>query len=240
VIRGFYTALSGIITSMTRQSVVADNLANVNTPGFKQHRTTATDFGFEIGNSLGWPMGYLGTATVPVGLTMDRAQGPFETTGLRTDLAIEGDGLFVVRTPTGIAYTRAGDFVLDATGTLTTQNGEPVLDTAGRPVVVPGGAAAFTVGPDGTVEGTGQRLALVAWPAGGVTRLGRNLLLAPGPLAPATGRIFQGAVERSNVDTALAMTELIGHQRAMGLSSRALSITDDTLGEANGIGRLRG
>jgi flagellar basal body rod protein FlgG len=76
----------------------------------------------------------------------------------------------------GFALTRAGDFVVDATGTLTTQAGEPVLAVDGQPIVLPAGAGGFTVGPDGTVQETGQRLAVVGWPAAGVVRLGGNLL----------------------------------------------------------------
>lgn len=239
MIRGFYTALSGIIAAMTRQSLVADNIANVNTPGFKQSRSTQADFLLELARSTGGTLGELGTATIPAGLTLDRAQGPLEITGNPLDLAIEGDGLFVVRSVAGIAYTRAGDFVLDATGTLTTQNGEPVLDIDGRAIVVPGGAAAPGVGPDGTVAGTGQRIALVAWPLGGVTRLGSTLLSLPAPTTPATGLVRQGMLERSNVDLPTAMTELIGLQRGMGLASRAFSLTDETIDEANRVGRLR-
>jgi flagellar basal-body rod protein FlgF len=239
MIRGFYTSLSGIISSMTRQSVVADNIANVNTPGFKGSRSTQADFGLDLAASLGGQIGHLGSATLPVGLTIDRLQGPLETTNLTTDLAIEGDGLFVIRTANGIAYTRAGDFTLDLTRTLTTQTGQPVLDTNGRPIVVPDASIPFTVDVDGTVAATGQRIAVVAFPASGVTRLGDNLFSIPSPTAPATGRIRQGFVERSNVDLATAMTDLINLQRNFALSSRALSIQEQTIGDANDVGRVR-
>jgi len=236
MIRGFYTALSGIMVAMNRQAVVADNIANVNTTGFHQTRTSSADFGLELGLSIGGPIGRLGTGNLAVGLTLDRRQGPIQQTGIPTDLAIEGDGLFVVRTPNGIAYTRSGDFTQAADGTLTTQEGFPVLDLAGRPIVT---AGAPVVDPDGSVQGTGQRLAVVGWPQGEPTRLGQNLLLAGGPLGLAGGAIRQGALEGSNVDTAGAMTELITLQRHFALSSRALSIQDETLGDAAQIGRLR-
>jgi flagellar basal-body rod protein FlgG len=245
MIRGFYTALSGIIAAMNRQAVVADNLANVNTTGFHQSRTSSADFGLELGMSLGgsinhlgtvYPIGRLGTGNLAVGLTLDRRQGPFQQTGVLTDLAIEGDGLFVVRTPDGIAYTRSGDFAISADGTLTTQQGFPVLDVAGRSIVTDG---APVIGPDGSVQGTGQRLAVVGWPQGEPVRIGQNLLLASGPLGPAGGTVRQGTLEASNVDTAGAMTEMMTLQRHFALSSRALSIQDETLGDAAQIGRLR-
>lgn len=236
MIRGFYTALSGIMAAMNRQAVVADNLANVNTTGFHQSRTSAADFGLELGLSIGGPIGRLGTGNLAVGLTLDRRQGPLQQTGVPTDLAIEGDGLFVVRTPDGIAHTRSGDFARAADGTLTTQEGYPVLDVAGRSIVTDG---APVIDPDGSVRGTGQRLAVVGWPQGEPARLGRNLLLVSGPLGPAGGIVRQGTLEGSNVDSAGAMTEMIALQRHFALSSRALSLQDETLGDAAQIGRLR-
>jgi flagellar basal-body rod protein FlgF len=240
MIRGFYTSLSGIISSMTRQAIVADNIANVNTAGFKGSRSTQSDFGLTLASSLGGTLGPLGTATVPVGLTIDRLQGPMETTALPTDLAIEGDGLFVIRTAAGDpGYTRAGALAVDVAGTLTTQMGEPVLDVSGRPIVVAGGASTLIVDSNGNVAGTGQRIALVAFPAAGISRRGDNTYAISGPTSPATGRIRQGFIERSNVDLATSMTELITLQRSFGLSSRALSIQEQTIGDANDVGRVR-
>lgn len=242
MIRGFYTSLSGILASMTRQSIVADNLANLNTVGFRQSRSTTVDFGLELAGSAGTagsaggPIGRLGTAAIATALTLDRAQGPLEQTGLPTDLAIEGDGLFVVATPGGLAGTRAGNFRVDAAGLLVTEAGYPVLDTTGRPILTGG---TVTVGPDGTVAGTGQRIALAVWPAGEPVRRGETLVGLSGPLPAGSGAIRQGALERSNTDVAEAMTELVALQRLFGISSRALSIQDQTLADAAQLGRLR-
>ena len=242
MIRGFYTALSGVLSAMTRQSVVADNISNVSTVGFKQSRTAQDDFELQVMNSLGPELGQLGSGTEATGLKLDVTQGALEQTGTTTDLAVEGDGLFVVRTPDGIAYTRAGDFQLDETGTLVTEQGYQVLDTAGRPIQ-PG--EDFSVDPNGTIVHTdpniahGPRIALVGWPPGGVTRLGENLYSAPGQLSPATGSIRQRMLEHSNTDMALSMTELVNLQRSFQLSSRALSLQESTLGDAIALGRLR-
>jgi flagellar basal body rod protein FlgG len=238
MIRGFYTALSGIVSSMTRQAVVADNIANASTVGFKQSRTTQDDFQLQIMNSLGPELGELGTGAIPTGLKLDISQGPLDVTGVKSDLAIAGDGLFVVRTGGGVAYTRAGDFVVDATGALVTQQGYPVLDTAGHPVQVQPGQT-FTVGSDGTIVETGQRIALVGWPPAGVTRLGENLYSAGGQLTPGTGSIRQGTLESSNTDMTMAMTDLISLERSFQMSSRALSLQDGTIGDATQLGRLR-
>ena len=239
MIRGFYTAVAGLIANSARQAVVADNIANVSTAGFKASRTSQSAFQLELARSTGGRLGQLATGAQSVGPFIDRTTGPAETTGVPTDLAIDGDGLFVVRTSTGVAYTRAGDFAFDASGNLTTQAGEAVVGTDGKPIVVPGGASAFTVGADGTIAGTKQRIAVVAWPQGGLRRRGGTLLTsatAPGPAVGAMVR--QGSLERSNVDLATAMTELIGYQRSLSLNARALTIQDETLGEATQLGRL--
>ncbi len=236
MIRGFYTALSGIVSTMTRQSVVADNIANVDTVAFKQSRSTQDDFGLDLGISTGGDLGFLGTATLPADMRLDLSQGALTDTSIPTDLAVEGDGLFVVRTPNGIAYTRAGNFPRDATGMLVTEQGYPVLDTAGRTITVP---AEFSVSVDGTIIETGQRLALAAWPTDGVYRLGENLYGASGQLPPATGKVHQRMLEQSNTELAVEMTELVNLQRAFQLSARALSLQDGTLAEAVTLGRLR-
>ena len=236
MIRGFYTALTGVVAAMTRQAVVADNIANVNTVGFKQSRTRQTDYELSIMNAVGPELGLLGSGTIPTGLRLDVSQGPLQATDVQTDLAVEGDGLFVVRTGSGIAYTRAGDFQKDVTGTLVTEQGYPVLDVNGH-TITPG--QNFTVDTDGTIVETGQRIALVAWPPGGATRLGENLYGAAGNLSPATGQIRQRMLEGSNTDMSMAMTELITQQRQFQMSARALSLQDNTLGDATQLGRLR-
>ena len=81
MIRGFYTALSGVVAAMTRQDVVADNIANANTVGFKQSQTSQTDYEMSIMNSLGPELGLLGTGTIPTGLKLDISQGPLQQTG---------------------------------------------------------------------------------------------------------------------------------------------------------------
>jgi flagellar basal-body rod protein FlgG len=110
------------------------------------------------------------------------------------------------------------------------------MDTAGHTITVPQN---FTVAGDGTIVETGQRIAMVGWPPGGVTRLGESLLAAGGALSPATGNIRQNALERSNTDLGTGMTELIQFQRDFQMNARALSIQDSTIGDATALGRLR-
>ncbi len=247
MIRGIYTSASGLEAAQERMNELSGNIANVSTPGFKEILATQEDFGTDVGVSFGdggsaARIGRLSYGTAAVGETIDRLQGPLLTTGNPTDLAISGDGLFVVGTPSGIGYTRAGNFVVDANGTLATQQGYPVLDTAGKPITVPGGASTLTVGPDGTVAGTGQRLAFISFPATGLAMRGENLFAVSGPVQPVAagaGTIQQGFLESSNVDMAASMTELIAVQRTFQLSARSLTLQDQTLEEANAVGRPR-
>jgi flagellar hook-basal body protein len=167
MLRGIYTSLSGIAAAMAHTNVVADNLANLNTTGFRAGRTGQAAFELELTLMRGSDPATLGLGTYATGPVVDGTQGAIRVTGLATDLAIEGDGLFAVGTPQGVAYTRAGDFVLDAGGLLCTQQGYPVLDTSGRPVRW---TPTSVVASDGSIIGSDQRLALVAWPADGVTR----------------------------------------------------------------------
>lgn len=245
MIRGIYSSISGVIAAQRRMDVLGNNIANVNTTGFKEALATQSALGMTVGSTAGegfQPLGALGVGTYASGLTDNFLQGPLITSGVPTDLAVSGDGLFAIGTPTGPAYTRAGDFVVDVTGTLTTQSGRPVLDVTGKPILVPGGASTFSVAPDGTVQGTGQRIALVAIPATGLTRIGDNLFAIAGavtPVAAGAGIIVGGATEGSNVDLATSMTDMISTQRSYQLSARAFSLQDGTLDTTIGIGRVK-
>jgi flagellar basal body rod protein FlgG len=247
MIRGIYTSAAELVATEQRMSELSGNIANVSTTGFKEVLATQEDYGTGVSVSLGdgstdASIGRISYGTVAVGATVNREQGPLLSSGVPTDLAISGDGLFVVGTPDGIAYTRAGDFVLDATSTLTTQQGYPVLDTTGKPIVVPGGAGKFSVAKDGTVDGTGQRLAFIAFPATGLAKLGENLYTISGPVKPVAagaGMIQQGFLEGSNVDLSGSFTELIALQRLFQLSAKSLTTQDQTLEEAITLGKLR-
>ena len=247
MIRGIYTSASGLVAAQQRMDEVAGNIANVNTTGFKQILATQGDVGSDVGLSFGdggmaATLGRLSYGTVAVGATVDRVQGPLIDSGIPTDLAIAGDGLFAVGTPGGVAYTRAGDFVVDAGGTLVTQQGYPVLDTTGQKIVLPGGASSLAVATDGTISGTGQRLAFISFPATGLTVAGENLYTISGavkPVAAGDGTIQQGLLEGSNVDLSGSMTDLIALQRLFQMSARSLSLQDQTLEETNNVGKLK-
>lgn len=240
MIRGYYTALAGIVDAMNREAIVSDNIANANTAGFKETLATEGQFGFEIAASTGGAQGWIGTGVYTTNPRLDYTQGSLQESGTATDLALEGDGMFAVRTQTGeIGYTRAGNFKVDADMNLVTQQGYRVLDVTGQPIVLPSGTTTFSVAPDGTVGETGQRIAVLGYPASGVGRVGANLLSPKGGVTLITPEVRQGFLEMSNTDLGGAMTDLMILQRAVQLSSRALSLQDQTLTDAIGLGRLR-
>jgi flagellar basal body rod protein FlgG len=240
MIRGFYASLSGLLTAVRRSEIIADNIANVNTTGFKASRASAAGTGFDVIRSVdGAAVGAMPTGAYAAGPYITFDQGPLELTGRPTDLAIEGAGFFAVARDGVVSYTRAGAFSIGADGRIVAPDGALLIDEAGQPITVAGGTIGFEA--DGTVTGTTQRIAIVA-PAPGaeITRLGgTRFAFAPDP-GRAAGAIRGGFLEMSSTDLAREFTELMADQASYGLNARALSLQDETLADLRSIGRLRG
>ena len=248
-----WTAATGMLGQQTAMDVVANNLANVNTNGYKRGRTAFADLLYrEIvpeeaakqGNRMG-----LGSRVVGVQSQLD--QGALQTTGGTFDLAIEGNGYFEVKRADGTsAYTRNGAMGIDANGALATTSGEIVQP----PLKVPANATDVTVGGDGTVtasvDGKMQELGkikLATFPnAYGLSQIGDNLFAAnanSGAARAATpgqngaGLIRQGMLEASNVNAADEMVQMIQTQRAYEASAKIITASDEMLGIANALRR---
>ncbi len=254
MIRSLWIAKTGLDTQQTRIDVIANNLANVSTQGFKRTRAVFEDLMYQ---TIRQPGGFTAEATqLPTGLQLGsgartvateriHTQGALEETGNVRDLAIRGAGFFQVELPDGtLAYTRAGSFSLDPDGQLVTASGY-VLQPA---INVPDNALSLTIGRDGTVSVTqpgnaasmqiGQlQLATFVNP-GGLESLGENLYLetdASGPpnlLAPGidgAGLVMQGWVETSNVNVAEELVNMIQAQRAYELNSKVVQTSDQML-----------
>ncbi|MFA7060583.1 MAG: flagellar hook basal-body protein, partial [Pedobacter sp.] len=129
---GMYSALSGNIAAMKRLDIISNNIANVNTPGFKKDKMT---FESMLAGAANPPAVPQGSTADPIlqkeNVYIDYAQGPVAQTGNIFDFSIDGDGFFVVNTPDGQAYTRQGNFRLSADGTLVTTDGFPVMGQNG-------------------------------------------------------------------------------------------------------------
>lgn len=250
MIRGIYTALSGLNLHEIKQSILANNIANIDTPGFKKDvfavegQDEVALFRFVSGQTPAF-VGELPLSVQPQwNFTTDFSQGRLEATGNPFDLAINGEGFFVVATPDGPAYTRAGNCTRSADGRLVTLEGYPIQGEAGDIVLPEGGE--FVVDEEGNVRAGGEvvgRLRIVRFTNPQLLeKLGGNLFRAPEGVTPeeATGyTIHQGFLEKANMDIVEAMVRMIEALREYELAQRAVVAQDETLGKAvNEIPRL--
>jgi len=261
--RALWTAATGMQAQQLTLDVISNNLANVQTTGFKRSRMDFQDLiydnlqtpgaasaqGQEIPTGLQLGHGTRAVATQRLFMT-----GDLQQTGNTLDLAIEGDGFFQIQQPSGdIAYTRAGTFKKDSQGRVVTSEGFPLQPE----ITLPQNALSVTVGVDGTVSVTlpgqqqGQQVGTIQLvrfinPAG-LQSMGRNLFLptqASGDANPGTpgqdglGTLLQGFVESSNVNVVEEMVGLISSQRAYEINSRAIRTADDMMQTANNLVRV--
>jgi flagellar basal-body rod protein FlgG len=246
VIRGLYTAASGMLSAMRRMELVTNNLANAQTVGFKQDRSALSTFDEVMILQDGTPgaatndqeLGQLGMAAVAEEPMIDFTQGAIQETGREFDLALEGPGFFTVQTPDGVRYTRDGGFTRDALGRMMTTEGHLLLDTAGNPITIPGGKV--TVNKDGTVRVENQPLAqlnVVEFSLDQPLRKVGSNQFAPRndgdqPRASAGTAVHQGSIEVSNLDMAGAQTTMMELQRAYQASQRLIQYQDEMVGRA--------
>jgi flagellar basal-body rod protein FlgG len=251
-------ARTGLEAQDARMRVIANNLANVGTTGFKKDRANFATLAYQDARVAGqrssgetaYATGLnLGTGVAIQSTSQIVTQGALDTTGNAFDLALDGDGYFQVEMPGGkIGYTRAGNFTRSAEGQLVTQQGYVVQPA----ITVPEGAGSITVSPDGTVTAVvpgdaepaelGQlQVATFANPSG-LQAVGDNFLVetaasgAP-QLGPAgengRGHIRQGMLEASNVNIVEELVDMIECQRAYEINSKMVSAVDDMLRNAN-------
>ena len=208
-------------TTLTRQSgllremqVVANNIANMSTAGYRAEGVVFT----EHVRALEGAADSLSMASAS-GRRISAAQGALERTGSPFHMAIEGVGFFLVETPEGEALTRAGNFLRSDTGELVTPDGHRLLDAGGAPVFAPPEADSIALAQDGTLSADGQPLTRIGlWQPVDPTALTRApgaLFTADGGVQPARGGIMlQGMVEGSNVDPVSQIARMIEVQRA--------------------------
>jgi flagellar basal-body rod protein FlgG len=248
-----WVAKTGLDAQQTRMNVISNNLANVNTTGFKRDRAVFEDMLYQNVRQAGGqtdantqaPTGLmLGTGVRVVATEKIHAQGNMMTTQNPLDMAIAGGGFFQIAQSDGtLAYTRDGGFKLSATGQLVTSSGAPLQPA----ITVPQNASALTIGRDGTVSvelnGGGNQvlgqiqIARFVNPSG-LQSLGQNLLKetpasgAPQVLVPGqggAGTIMQGVMEASNVNVVEEMVSMIETQRAYEINSKAIQAVDGML-----------
>lgn len=251
MIKGLYSAVSAMVMNAARQQALSHNIANMQTPGFKQIFTSAGDFMQEQAvyvngrpgtNSVRY-VGNLGLGT-QIGLEfVDFTEGGFQRTDNPLDFALQGNGFFRVETPDGERYTRDGRFLRDAENNLVTVEGFSVLDDAGQPIQLPDGEVAAA--SDGTIFVNGQEVAqlgigVFANPETELERTEGNLFTGP---AASTGadvpRAAQGYLEMSNANPSQVMTQLVEVARSYEAAQKLVQNQDELLGKTiASLGRI--
>jgi flagellar basal-body rod protein FlgG len=245
MIKGIYTAASGMLAESIRTDATANNLANVNTAGFKKDAAVNKSFAgmliSRINDGPMQPVGNLGTGAEVNEIVAIHTQGMTRHTGNPLDLAIVGNSYFAVETPAGVRYTRNGSFSRNSLGELTTADGHAVLAENGRLVVNGGGV---TVSEEGIVSVDGNpagRLRLTEFiDQKRLVKEGATLFRDDGAgQKQATGLIRQGNLEMSNVNAVSEMVNLISGYRAYEVNAKAVQAHDQLLDKAvNEVGKL--
>jgi len=251
MLRGLYTAATGMAVQRSRMDVLTNNIVNASTTGFKRDGLLSSTFAEVLIERQGDP--YILRRSEEVGpyhfgthideIYTDFSEGSIETTGNTTDLAIAGEGFFTVETPEGERYTRNGRFHVNQEGFLVTDDGYYVLGENGR---IRAGGGSISVDSMGNVAVDSEavnRLRIVRFDDVSVLRKqGDSLYYAfngAAPMADGNFKIMQGCLEGSNVDIAAEMTDMITVYRTYEANQRILSMTDETLGMAVSLGSLR-
>jgi flagellar basal-body rod protein FlgG len=259
--RSMWIASTGMMAQQLNIDVIANNLANINTTGFKKSRVEFEDLMYQqlnVSNNQynserqSVPV-QVGLGVRSVGVPKIYTSGSFQQTGSELDLAVEGEGFFQVNLPEGrIGYTRAGNFKKDAEGYITTAEGYVLEPT----IQIPEDSEEFYVSPDGVVtvsrrdeidiEEIGQ-IYLVHFPnPTGLQNLGRNISVETGasgvpfestPGLDGLGTLSQGYLEGSNVDIAEEMIKMIIAQRAYEINSKAIQASDELMSLTNNLKR---
>lgn len=254
MIRSLWIAKTGLDAQQTQMDVIANNLANVSTTGFKRARAVFEDLlyqtmrqpGAQSSQQTQLPSGLqIGTGVRPVATERIFTQGNLQQTGNAKDVAISGNGFFQIQMPDGTtAYTRDGNFQADNQGQLVTSSGFVVQPA----ITIPANTQSITIGRDGTVSvlqaGSSTpvqvgslQLATFVNPAG-LESKGENLYVettasgAPSTNTPGTngaGALIQGYTETSNVNVAEELVNMIQTQRAFELNSKAITTSDQML-----------
>ncbi len=247
---GLYLSATGIITSSHKQDVVANNLANSESVGFKrdiasfkERLTEAQERGRP---GLSNPMlEKLGGGILASPSLVDSRQGDLEPTGNALDVAIEGDGYFAVRNQGQSRLTRNGQFMVDNKGRMCLSNddGQNVLDPKGKPIILAPGLPT-TIAKDGTITQNGQPVGRIGLfdvaDRAKLLKQGGTLLSHPDQtLVPASGNLRSEFVERANVDPATELADLMETQRNLEANANMIRYQDQTLGRlVNEVGKI--
>lgn len=258
MLRSMYSGIAGMKGFQTKLDVIGNNIANVNTAGFKKGRVTFQDMMSQTtrgaqaatANRGGVNPMQVGLGSQVGSIDNIHTQGFRQSTGNPLDLAIEGNGMFILMDGDMTYYSRAGNFYLDDEGNIVSPDGRYLADSNGNtPITIPDDAQSFSISSDGNVnyvDATGDPqvagqigLAIFSNPSG-LEKSGSNLFVATGnsgipeitfPGNETAGDVISGALEMSNVDLAEEFTEMIVAQRAFQSNTRIITTSDEILQE---------
>lgn len=221
-----YVTLSRQMALFRDMEVTANNIANVDTPGYNAEKLMFNDY--LVNDAQRRKTAY---ADDPVSYR-DTANGSIKMTGNPFDLAINGDAYFQVQTPLGTRYTRAGNFQIDSEGTLMTNNGHPVLGADGGQIIIPQNAVNVSINGAGQIavdgEDVGQIGIMEFANEQAMTRMGNNLYTsAETPQPSLTARVTQGALESSNVTAVTEMVRVMNVSRSVSNTAKFIETMYD-------------
>lgn len=224
---GFYVAMSAQLAMEARLEAIANNIANVNTSGY---RASGIRFETTMAEVGGEQVAYTSRGETYI----IRQQGPINYTGNSLDVAVDGEGWFALQTPSGMAYSRDGRFHLTDLGELESTNGYPVLDIGGSPLTLDPTAGPVEIGENGAITQAGKQVGSIGVfliPADAkLTRYDNSAVISDRPADPVedptANSVRQGYVEGSNVNPIVEMTRLIEASRAFEQATAALDQAD--------------
>lgn len=247
MLRSLYTAATGMMTQRSKMDVITNNISNLETVGYKSENMISRSFADlmlerandpAILNRAVTQVGPLNTGTHIDEIRTTFSQGNLESTGMQDDLSIQGDGFFVLATPQGLRYTRAGNFHVTGEGILVNADGHEVLDVNDQPIYV--GSGTFAVDAKGEITADGApstkiRVVQMQNPDA-LRKEGSGLYTAFGDagIADATEgyALRQGEIELSNVDIARQTVDMLITYRAYETNQRMVTMIDESLGLA--------
>jgi flagellar basal-body rod protein FlgF len=220
-----YTTLNRQSGLMREMGIVANNIANSSTTGFRREGVVFSEYLAALDQDPSLSMAHAS------GRHVDLSQSTLSQTGGQFDFAIQGDGFFLIDTPEGERLTRAGNFTPSAEGELVTPDGYRLLDAGGAPIFVPPDAKGLALASDGTLSADGQPLAQVGlWQPSDPLSLRHQTgtMFAAGEIEPAEGAtVLQGMLEDSNVEPVSEIARMITVQRAYELGQKFLDAEDE-------------
>ena len=244
MLRSLYIASTGMLAQREKMDIVTNNIINVDTTGYKKDTLITRSFKDMMIQSMnGQDIGPLNTGIHVDDVVTSFVQGNLEQTDRLTDVALEGDGFFVVNTPAGVRFTRDGAFAVSSDGYLVNSEGNYIQGTNGSIFV---GRGEFTINEQGYVTVNGQtvnRLLLVTFEnLTGLEKAGSNMFAqgsAGAPQLAAGCKVKQGYLEASNVDMAEEMVTMVELNRAYQVNQRVLTMLDQSLGKTvNEVGKV--